>query len=187
MSALGTQVAGVIDAVGPNTAGFARNDRVAFRSLAATDSITIVVAERDLIGIPADVSLDAAAVLFPCALLARTVVKQVHSVGRGNHVSVTDVSVIAPFVAAWVSYLGGTLECVDVTTSNQSIVISGHSIRAGLAARSGLGLRQQAASDVFAAMRAGAFAGVAVSTAEEAQNGSRAPVLLRPSEVGLAA
>ena len=71
MSALGTQVAGIIDGVGPDSAGFAKNDRVAFRSLAPTSAAIITVAERDLIGIPADVTLDAAAALFPCAMLAR--------------------------------------------------------------------------------------------------------------------
>ncbi|MGV8896646.1 MAG: hypothetical protein ACOH10_02775 [Rhodoglobus sp.] len=182
ISALGTQVAGTIDAVGPDSVGFARNDRVAFRSNAPAGSTTVVVAERDLIGIPSDVSLDAAAAIFPCALLARTIVRQVHSIGRRNSVSITDVSVVAPFAAAWVEHLGAT-----VSSGGADVVVSGQSVRSALGARSGHGLAQQAAADVFAAMRAGAFDSIALSSPDEARNGSRAPVLLHPAEVTLAA
>ncbi|MBG6053908.1 NADPH:quinone reductase-like Zn-dependent oxidoreductase [Salinibacterium sp. CAN_S4] len=186
ISALGTQVAGTIEAVSSETAGFARNDRVAFRSLAPTSSPTVVVAERDLIGIPSDVSLDSAAAIFPCALLARTVVRQVHAIGRGTRVAVTDVSVIAPFVTAWVEHMGGAVIAVGESAA-ADVVISGQSIRSALGIRSGHGLAQQAAADVFAAMRAGAFDSIALSSVAEARNGSRSPVLLRPAEVTLAA
>lgn len=186
ISALGTQVAGTIEATGPDSAGFARNDRVAFRSLAPTSTPSVVVAERDLIGIPSDVSLDSAAAIFPCALLARTVVRQVHAAGRGTRVAVTDVSVIAPFVAAWVKHLGGTV-VPGGEAGGAEIVISGQSIRSALAVRSGHGLAQQAAADVFAAMRAGAFDAITLSSVDDARNGSRSPVLLHPAEVTLAA
>ena len=187
VSALGTQVAGTIDGVGPDSAGFAKNDRVAFRSLSAASAQTVVVAERDLIGIPSDVRLDASAAIFPCAMLARTVVKQVHAIGRGNRVSVTDVSVGAPFAAAWVEYLGGTVSMDDVSSDDADVEVSGRSIRSALGVRSGHGLAQQAAADVFAAMRAGAFDSITLSSADEARNGSRSPVLLHPAEVTLAA
>jgi NADPH:quinone reductase-like Zn-dependent oxidoreductase len=186
ISALGTQVAGTIDAVSSESAGFARNDRVAFRSLAPTASPTVVVAERDLIGIPSDVSLDSAAAIFPCALLARTVVRQVHAIGRGSRVAITDVSVIAPFVAAWVAHLGGTV-VAGGESAGADVVVSGQSIRSALGVRSGHGFAQQAAADVFAAMRAGAFDSISLSSIAEARNGSRSPVLLRPAEVTLAA
>ncbi|WP_143544703.1 hypothetical protein [Salinibacterium xinjiangense] len=186
ISALGTQVAGTIEAVGPDSAGFARNDRVAFRSIAPTSSTTVVVAERELMGIPADVSLDSAAAILPCALLARTVVKQVHVIGRGTRVAITDVSVIAPFVTAWVEHLGGTV-VAGGETGQADLVISGQSIRSALGVRSGHGLAQQAAADVFAAMRTGAFDSIALSSAADARNGSRSPVLLHPAEVTLAA
>ena len=182
VSALGTQVAGTIESVGPESAGFARNDRVAFHSSAPAGALTVVVDERDLIGIPSGVSLDAAAALFPCALLARTVVKQVHAVGRGNRVSVTDISVVAPFIAAWAEHLGAS-----IVAEGADVVISGQSVRAGLAVRAGHGLAQQSAADVFAALRAGAFDRIALSTPAEARGGSRSPVLMHPAEVSLAA
>ncbi len=144
----------------------------------------MVVAERDLIGIPSDVSLDAAAAIFPCALLARTVVRQVHAVGRRNSVAVTDVSVVAPFTTAWVAHLGATITDDD---SGADVVVTGQSIRSALEVKSNHGLAQQAAADVFAAIRAGAFDSISLSTAEEARQGSRSPVLVHPTEVTLAA
>ena len=182
VTALGTQVAGTVDAVGPDSIGFARKDRVAFRAPRPVNDPRMIVAEHDLIGIPADVSLDDAAALVPCALLARTVVKQVHVVGRGDRVRVTDESVVAPFIRAWVRHVGATL--VD---DDASITISGADIRAALAWPATHGLAQQAAADVFAAIRSGAFAGIELSTPDEARSGSRHPVLLHPAEVSLAA
>ncbi|WP_309614931.1 hypothetical protein [Salinibacterium sp.] len=188
VSALGTQVAGIIDGVGPDSAGFAKNDRVAFRSLAPTSAAIITVAERDLIGIPADVTLDAAAALFPCAMLARSVVKQVHAVGRGTRVALTDVSVVAPFVVAWAHHLGATVLSDAIAQLEASdVIISGRSVRTALGMRPGHGSVQQVASDVFAAMRSGAFDAISTSTAEQARQGSRSPVLLHPAEVSLAA
>jgi NADPH:quinone reductase-like Zn-dependent oxidoreductase len=188
VSALGTQIAGTIEAVGPDSAGFARNDRVAFRATKPTSSQTVVVDERDLIGIPSDVSLDAAAAIFPCALLARTVVRQSRVIGPGIRVAITDASVVAPFVVAWIEYLGGTVLRETVLTNvTADVVVSGQSIRTALDVRTGHGLTQQSAADVFAAMRAGAFDSIALSSVADARNGSRLPVLLHPAEVTLAA
>lgn len=181
LSALGTQVAGTVEAVARDSIGFARGDRVAFRSDKPASG-RVLVAEHDLIGVPADVSLDAAAGLFPCALLARTVVRQVHTIGRGDRVAVRDTSAIAPFVRAWAQHLGASIveddPQVEITTSD---------IRSARAWKSPQGTAQQSAADVFGAIRAGAFDGIAFSTPEEARKGSRSPVLLHPSEVTLAA
>lgn len=182
VTALGTQVAGTVDAVGPESVGFARGDRVAFRAQRPAGT-RIVIDERELIGIPADVTLDAAAALFPCALLARTVVRQVHTVGSGDAVAVADSSAIAPFVRAWVSHLGGTV----APETDATVVVTPQDVRSALAWRSGHGQAQQAATDVFGAIRAGAFDGIPLSTPEQARNGSRTPVLLHPVDVGLAA
>lgn len=180
LSALGTQLAGTVDAVARDSIGFARGDRVAF-SAPKPQMGRLIVAERDLIGVPADVTLDSAAGLFPCALLARAVTRQVHTVGSGDRVSVRDTSALAPFIRAWVEYLGGTLDDGAAET------ITGDDVRLARAWKTGHGTAQQAAADVFAAIRAGAFDGIAFSTPEEARNGSRSPVLLHPSEVTLAA
>ena len=181
VTALGTQVTGTVDAVAKDSIGFLRGDRVAFRADAPVGA-RVIVAEDELIGVPADVSLDAAAAIFPCALLARSVVRQVRSIARGDRVQVADTSVVAPFLRAWARHLGA-----DVVDDESDVRLDGRDIRAALALRSGHGSAQQAAADVFAAIRAGAFDEVALSTPDEARSGSRAPVLLHPTEVTLAA
>jgi len=181
LSALGTQVAGTVEAVARDSIGFARGDRVAFRSDRPASG-RVLVAEHDLIGVPADVSLDAAAGLFPCALLARTVVRQVHTIGRGDRVAVRDTSAIAPFVRAWAQHLGAS-----IVEDDPQVEITTADIRSARAWKSPQGTAQQSAADVFGAIRAGAFDGIAFSTPEEARKGSRSPVLLHPSEVTLAA
>jgi hypothetical protein len=181
LSALGTQLAGTVDAVARDSIGFARGDRVAFGA-SAPASGRVLVAERDLIGVPSDVSLDAAAGLFPCALLARTVVRQIHTIGSGDRVAVLDRSALAPFIRAWVAHLGRTL--VDV---GAQVTITSDDVRVARAWKTAHGTAQQAAADVFAAIRAGAFDGIEFSTPDEARKGSRSPVLLHPAEVTLAA
>ncbi|MBX3098026.1 MAG: hypothetical protein KF761_00470 [Salinibacterium sp.] len=181
LSALGTQVTGTVDAVARDSIGFARGDRVAFRGL-RPEADRVIVQEHELIGVPADVSFDAAAGWFPSALLARTVTRQVHSIGSGDRVAVTDRSAIAPFIRAWAEFLGAQLveEGADVT-------ITSDDLRAARGWKSSQGSAQQAASDVWAAVRGGAFVGITFSTPEQARQGSRSPVLLHPSEVTLAA
>lgn len=213
VTALGTQVGGTVDAVGPDSVGFARGDRVAFRADRPDNAARVVVHERDLIGIPADVSLDAAAVLFPCALLARTVVRQVHTIGSGDSVAVLDRSVVAPFIRGWVEHLGARLvdrDAADAHSTSDALstsdapstadapntadapitpdaLITPADLRRARDWRPGHGFAQQAAADVFAAIRSGAFDAVPLGTLEQARNGSRAPVLLHPGDMGLAA
>ena len=181
LSALGTQLTGTVDAVARDSIGFARGDRVAF-SAPRPASGRVIVEERELIGIPSDVSLDAAAGLFPCALLARTVTRQVHAVDSGDRVAVLDTSALAPFIRAWVQHLGAT-----VVDDFAEVTITSTDIRAARAWKTAHGTAQQAAADVFAAIRAGAFESIAFSTPEEARPGSRSPGLLHPTQVPLAA
>ena len=181
LSALGTQLAGTVDAVARDSIGFARGDRVAFRSDKPRTG-RLIVPERDLMGVPSDVSLDDAAGLFPCALLARTVTRQVHTVGSGDRVTVQDASALAPFIRAWVQHLGAT-----VVDDGAEVTITSGDVRAARAVKSAHGTAQQAAADVFGAIRAGAFDEIPFSTPEQARQGSRSPVLLHPTEVTLAA
>ena len=181
LSALGTQLAGTVDAVARESIGFARGDRVAFRSDKPRTG-RVIVEERELMGVPADVSLDAAAGLFPCALLARTITRQIHTIGSGDRVAVLDGSAVAPFIRAWVGHLGGV-----VVDDRPTVTITSDDVRAARAVKTAHGTAQQAAADVFAAIRGGAFDAIPFSTPDEARNGSRSPVLLHPAEVTLAA
>lgn len=169
----GTQVAGTVDAVGPESAGFARGDRVTFRANAPFGAARVVVPERDLVGVPADVSLEDAAGVLPCATVARTVVRQVRPIRSGDRIRIApDTAAVGPYIAAWAQHLGAEV----VTEGPVDAAITATDIAAARTARPVHGLAQQAAADVYAAIRAGAFDGVG-------------PVgrVLHPAEVTLAA
>jgi hypothetical protein len=100
---------------------------------------------------------------------------------------VRDGSALAPFIRAWVAYLGGTVLGAEVADDLAQVTITSNDIRLARAWKTAHGTAQQAAADVFAAIRAGAFDSIAFSTPEEARQGSRSPVLLHPAEVTLAA
>lgn len=154
ISRLGVQVAGTIDSVGPDCVGFAVGDRVAFRALATPQGERIVVPDRGLIGIPKDVSLEAAARVFPAALVGRTVVRHTRPVFRGDRVSITSRTGIEPFLEVWVERLGAT---VVAPGQPADVVLGDRELRAAAAWSVGPGLAQQAAADIFAAIREGAF------------------------------
>jgi NADPH:quinone reductase-like Zn-dependent oxidoreductase len=164
LSALGLQAAGQIEAVGPEAAGFARGDRVAYPTSFPRTGLRPVVSERDLIGFPKDVSIDQAAALLPLGLLSRTIVKQLHTIGKGNKVVVEkDAAGAYRFVRAWVTDLGGIV--VDLAERNGAdVVVSQADYTAATLWRYSHGFAQQAAADVFDAVRRGVFAGLAITS-----------------------
>ena len=151
----GLQAAGLVEAVGPDAGGFAPGDRVSYRATAENSGLRPTVSERDLIGFPKDIALDQAASLLPYGLIARTIVKQLHAVGRGNLVFVSpDDAGVDDFVRAWISDLGGrAVENVD----EADVVVAASDYSAARRWRYGQGLSQQAAVDVFQAVRRGVF------------------------------
>jgi hypothetical protein len=161
MSALGLEAAGTIEAVGPEAGGFAPGDRVVYRQTPETSGMRLILPERDLLGFPKDVSLEAAAGLLPLGMLARTVVKMQHPIGRGNRVFATeDATGVHEFVRAWAIDLGA--EPVDSPAG--AVVISSADYEAARRWRYGHGFAQQAAADVFQAVRRGVFDGIAVES-----------------------
>ncbi|MCU1544467.1 MAG: hypothetical protein JWM50_2332 [Microbacteriaceae bacterium] len=194
LSSLGVQAAGLISAVGPEAGGFAPGDRVSYRTdldrgATAEKQLSLVVPERDLIGFPKDVAVESAAAYLPLGLVARTVVKQLHSVGRGNRVAIAeDPSGAHHFVAAWVADLGATV--VEPGDSSADVVISPSDYAAAARWRYANGLVQIAAADVFAEVRRGVFDDIAVTTysfadadrarSEIARRESTTPVILLP-------
>jgi len=184
MSTLGLQAAGFIEAVGPEAAGFAPGDRVAYPAAAANKGLRPVVSERDLIGFPKDVPIDKAVGFLPLGLIARTVVRQLHSIGRGNTVHVAPDS-SAVFVTAWVEHLGGIL-VDDVAQADVAIAAEDYAIARSWRASAGSG--QQAAADVFQIVRRGVFDGIPLPTyplsdaARAHAEVSSGPVVLLPAE-----
>ena len=159
LSGLGVQVIGHIEAVGPEAGGFAPGDRVAYRFTSETLGLSHIIGERDLIGFPKDVAIEKAAALLPLGLVARAIVKQLHSIGRGNRVSIdADDSGVDTLVRAWVRHLGA--ELVD---SDADVVITAKDYAAARLLRNGHGFAQIAASDVFQAVRLGVFDDVQIA------------------------
>ena len=185
MTTLGLQATGLVEAVGPEAGGFAPGDRVAYPADAANKGMRPVMSQRDLIGFPKDVALATAAALLPLGLIARTIVRQLHSIGRGNTVSIADdPSGAHAFVRAWVEDLGAV-----VVDGRADIEITHGDYTAARRWRYGHGIGQQAASDVFQMMRRGVFDGIPIATyplsdAARARDAlSAGPVVLLPADV----
>jgi len=160
LSTLGVQAIGRIEAVGPEAGGFAPGDRVAYRLTPETPGLSHIIGERDLIGFPKDVAIEQAAALLPMGLIARTIVKQLHSIGRGNRVSVApDLGGADSFVTAWVQHLGAT-----VVTGEADVEITADDYKVARSLRASHGLAQLAASDVFQAVRLGVFDGLEIAS-----------------------
>ena len=198
LSPLGVQAVGTVDAVGKEAVGFAAGDRVAVRVPGSRAAFPQIASERDLIGIPKDVSFDDAAGLLPAGLIARTIVKQLHSIGRGSRVRIEpDESGADRFVAAWALHLGATVLSADDVSRPADIVVTSDDFIAARRYRAGHGLAQLAAADVFQLIREGAFAGLDVSIhplteasrlQDDIENRRTAgPVVLMPGDVTLAA
>lgn len=197
LSPLGVQAVGTVDAVGPEAVGFAAGDRVALRVPGMRPGFPRIASERDLIGIPKDVSFDDAAGLLPAGLIARTIAKQIHSIGRGNRVRIeSDGDGADRFLAAWVDHVGATA-LPEGSTLPADVIVTADDFAAARRWRYGHGLGQLAAADVFAAIREGAFAGLEVAIhplAEAArlqneivQKRTSGPIVLMPADVTLAA
>jgi len=163
LSALGVQAIGRVEAVGPEAAGFAPGDRVAYQFSSATPGLSHIVGERDLIGFPKDVAIEKAAALLPLGLVARAIVKQLHSIGRGNRVSVAaDRSGADAFVCAWAEHLGATI--VPVGSAGVDVAVTTEDYTAARMLRNSHGIAQLAASDVFQAVRGGVFDGLEIAS-----------------------
>ena len=190
MTTLGLQATGLIEAVGPEAGGFAPGDRVAYPADAANKGMRPVMSQRDLIGFPKDVSLDKAAALLPLGLIARTIVRQLHSIGRGNTVAIApDESGAHAFVQAWVEDLGAiVVDPTDAGAERADVQIGEADYLAARRWRYGHGIGQQAASDVFQMVRRGVFDGIPI-TAYPLSDALRAraeltagPVVLLPTD-----
>ena len=186
MTAIGMQAAGFIEAVGPEAGGFAPGDRVAYPAAAANKGLHPLLSERDLIGFPKDVPIDKAVGYLPLGLIARTIVKQLHSVGRANTVSIApDRAGAHAFVEAWARHAGATIvqpgEPADV-------LVAAEDYASARAWRPSHGIGQQNASEVFQAIREGVFDEIPLATfpLEEAARArselDAGPVVLLPAD-----
>lgn len=161
-------VAGAIESLGPDTAGFARGDRVAFPvSLeGAPDTDSVVMAIDSLVGIPRGVTERQAADLLIPGIVARALLRQVRPMGDGDRVFVDfEGQLLRSVVEAWVIARGGIL--VD-DAADADVVYDELAKRVALHEASlRQGRMQEAAADVFMTMREGVFDDVSVPTRGE--------------------
>lgn len=156
-------VAGVIEGLGPDTAGFARGDRVAFpvppEGAPADDSVVLAI--DTLVGIPHGVTERQAADLLVPGIIARALLRQVRPMGDGDRVLVDfDGELVRAVVEAWIRARGGAL--VD-DAQDADIVYDEPAKRFALHEASlRQGRMQEAAADVFMTMRAGVFDDIVV-------------------------
>lgn len=158
VEAVGSMVAGVIESLGPDTAGFARGDRVAFpaRSKGAPVADSVVISIDALVGVPRGVPEQQAADLLIPGIVARALLRQVRPMGRGDKVHVSfGGTLLRDVVEAWVNARGGVL--VDSAAEADIVYDEATRRRAAHEASLRQGRMQEAAADVFMTMRAGVF------------------------------
>lgn len=148
-------VVGVVDAVGPDTNGFAPRDRVAWRDTGDDFDSIILIDQDDVLGVPGWISDEQVVSYLGAGLIARALVRT-QPFARGDRVRVESPdSLVAEMTAAWARSLGGRVVEHDA-------VVAIRDTRA--ARRSGLGSHgrlAQAAVEVFTAIRSGVFDAVA--------------------------
>ncbi len=162
IAATGTMVAATIADVGSPADGFVRGDRVAYPLSLGLEPIVRV---DTLVGIPRNVTDRQAADLLAPGLLARAMITQVRPFARGQRVAVPlRNSLLRQVVSAWVGASGGIL----VDDALEADVVYDEEARrlAAVVASHRQGRLQQAATEVFQAIRAGVFDEVRIAHRE---------------------
>jgi len=153
-------IVGVVDAVGPDTNGFAPRDRVAWRDHGQELDELIIIEQSDVLGVPSWVSDEKVVSYLGAGLIARALVRT-RPFSRGEAVRIESHDpLVAEMTAAWARSLGARIA--------DSAEVAIHDDR--MARRRGLGSHgrlAQAAVEVFQAIRAGVFDEVALLPATE--------------------
>lgn len=144
-------IVGVVDAVGPDTNGFAPRDRVAWRDSGAELDDLILIDQDDVLGVPGWVSDEKVVSYLGAGLIARALVRT-RPFSRGEQVRIESHDpLVAAMTAAWARSLGAR-----VVDDGAEVAIFDDR----MARRRGLGSHgrlAQAAVEVFQAIRAGVF------------------------------
>jgi NADPH2:quinone reductase len=153
-------VVGIVDAVGPDTNGFAPRDRVAWRDSGQQLDELILIDQDDVLGVPGWVSDEKVVSYLGAGLIARALIRT-RPFSRGEQVRIeSNDPLVAEMTAAWARSLGARV----ADTAEVAI----HDDR--MARRRGLGSHgrlAQAAVEVFQAIRAGVFDDVPLLPASE--------------------
>jgi hypothetical protein len=150
-------VVGSVDAAGPDTNGFAPRDRVAWRDRGGDLPELLLMDQDDVLGVPSWISDEQVVSYLGAGLIARALVRT-RPFARGEEVRVVSTDpLVAEMTAAWARSLGARIVAAGDVAS-VSIEDDLRSRRAGLGSH---GRLAQAAVEVFQAIRAGVFDGVA--------------------------
>jgi NADPH:quinone reductase len=153
-------IVGIVDAVGPDTNGFAPRDRVAWRDHGQQLDDLILIDQDDVLGVPGWISDDKVVSYLGAGLIARALVRT-RPFSRGEQVRIESHDpLVAEMTAAWARSLGAQI------AADADVAI--HDDR--MARRRGLGSHgrlAQAAVEVFQAIRAGVFDDVPLLPAAE--------------------
>jgi hypothetical protein len=159
-------IVGTVDAVGPDTNGFAPRDRVAWRDNGGDLDELILIGQDDVLGVPGWISDDKVVSYLGAGLIARALVNS-RPFSRGEDVRIESHDpLVAEMTAAWVRSLGARV--VDATAGEGVADVAIHDDR--MSRRRGFGSHgrlAQAAVEVFQAIRAGVFDDVALLPATE--------------------
>jgi NADPH2:quinone reductase len=155
-------IVGVVDAVGPDTNGFAPRDRVAWRDTGQQLDELILVDQDDVLGVPSWVSDEKVVSYLGAGLIARALVRT-RPFSRGEQVRIESRDpLVAEMTAAWVRSLGVRVaDTAEVAISDDRMTR-----RRSLGSH---GRLAQAAVEVFQAIRAGVFDDVPLLPATESR------------------
>lgn len=147
-------IVGAVDANGPETVGFTKGDRVAWRDTGADLSGLLIVDHDDVLGVPGWISDEQVVSYLGPGLIARALLRSSRPVSRGEGVMVRSADpVVADAAAAWARSLGARI--VD----DGAAVVLSYAPQPRRRAISH-GRLAQAAVEVFQAIRSGVFDGV---------------------------
>ena len=157
-------IVGVVDAVGPDTNGFAPRDRVAWRDTGQQLEPLLLIDQDDVLGVPGWVSDEKVVSYLGAGLIARSLVRT-RPFSRGEQVRVESHDpLVAQMTAAWARSLGARV--VEAPTERADVALYDDR----MARRKGLGSHgklAQAAVEVFQSIRAGVFDDVPLLPAGE--------------------
>jgi NADPH2:quinone reductase len=153
-------IVGVVDAVGPDTNGFAPRDRVAWRDTGQQLDEIILIDQDDVLGVPGWISDEKVVSYLGAGLIARALVRT-RAFSRGEEVRVESHDpLVAEMTAAWARSLGARI----AADADVAILDDRMARRRGLGSH---GRLAQAAVEVFQAIRAGVFDDVPLLPATE--------------------
>jgi NADPH2:quinone reductase len=151
-------IVGSVDAAGPDTNGFAPRDRVAWRDFGEQLDELVLIDQDDVLGVPSWISDEQVVSYLGPGLIARALVRTRPFV-RGDQVRVVSTdSVVTELTAAWARSLGARIVDPAAETARVSIQDEPRVRRTVLGSH---GKLAQAAVEVFQAIKAGVFDGVA--------------------------